>query len=128
MIVFADTREPGPSHPWERYLPSGWSLERVCLPPSFLKLSAAGLSPGERSRKRKARRSLAQILHHFDRVITRKYKCLILKLNRRFELQTSYTHPTQPQHFTKDKRVAFSGNRLTLPRNTHTYANYGNIG
>jgi ERCC4-type nuclease len=31
MIVLCDTREPWPSHPWERFLPPGWVLERTSL-------------------------------------------------------------------------------------------------
>ena len=31
VIIIVDTREPGPVHPWQRWLPSHVSLERGCL-------------------------------------------------------------------------------------------------
>lgn len=38
MLLLIDTREPNP-HPWERYLPDGWSIERDALESGDLALA-----------------------------------------------------------------------------------------
>jgi hypothetical protein len=43
MTLTVDTREPWP-HPWERYLPAGWLMERGGLEPGAVALAALPLS------------------------------------------------------------------------------------
>ena len=70
-IILADTREPWP-HPWERFLPEGWALERGTLETGDL---ALGLLPEGGVIERKTSSDLANCIgkgrERFERELRR---------------------------------------------------------
>ena len=97
MIVLCDSQKPA-NHPWERYLPPGWSLERAALETGDLALASL---PEGAVAERKTASAMASCVGSNRERFTRE-----LRRGRYIGRMASWTHQYCPFILAGDQRLA----------------------